>query len=94
MVDPKAARSLRATLRAAAQPTSDPATPLAWRTTRDRFVDLLDPSNDHGSITPTEIREMIEFLGETVASRGSRQTPDEWAASVDVAVGRLLSSLA
>jgi hypothetical protein len=93
VVDPKAARSLIATLRAAAQASADPTTPLTWRTTRDRFVDLLDPSNDHQSISATEIRELIDFLGETVASRGSRQTAEEWAGSVDVAVGRLLNSL-
>jgi hypothetical protein len=93
VVDPKAARSLIATLRAAAQSTSDPATPLAWRTDRDRFIDLLDPSNEHRSISATEIRQLIDFLGETVASRGSRQTTDEWASSIDLAVGRLLNSL-
>ncbi|CAN5156255.1 hypothetical protein BH09ACT1_BH09ACT1_16340 [soil metagenome] len=92
-MDPKAARSLIATLRSAAQATSDPATPLAWRTDRDRFVDLLDPSNDHHAISPTEIRELIDFLGESVASRGSRQSPEEWANSIDLAVGRLLNSL-
>lgn len=93
LVDPKAARSLIATLRSAAQSTADPTTPRLWRTSRDRFVDLLDPTGDEASISSTEIRELIDFLGETVASRASRQTQEEWANSIDVAVGRLLNSL-
>ena len=81
------------TIKAAAQASSDPTNPELWRARRDHFVDALDPSGHHGRPEAAVIRSLVEWLGEAVPSRESRQSGPEWERSVDLATSRLLAEL-
>ena len=82
------------TLRAAVQARSNPSLPAEWRSTRDRWVDLFDPTGHHGDPDRQQIRELVDFLAETAPSRTSRQSSAEWFSTIEITTERLISSLA
>ncbi len=83
------ANRVRAQLRAADQPTGAPGSLPGWRTSRDGWLDRLDP-RDGLRFEDSDIRGLIDFLSEAGPSRASRRTPAEWSREVDALVPELL----
>lgn len=92
-MNPRDARRVIATLRSAAQDRSDPSPPAEWRARRDQLIDILDPAGGQGRPSRQQIRSLVDFLGEATHSAASRQSTDEWAAAVELAVEHAISAL-
>lgn len=63
----------------------------AWRRERDRLVDIFDPRGD-SEIDVEGMRDIIDFLSESTASRNSRMTGRQWDVEVDDIVVELLAA--
>jgi hypothetical protein len=90
-VDERTVLRVRRTVERAGPPAAT-VQEAAWRRSRDDLLDDFEAGRD-AEVTPSRIRELIDFLAEALPSTEARMTPREWERAVTAITDELMSLL-